>query len=161
MTVLPTKLLLGAALVLGAPAARATLGQAHSTFAASSGSSPAPGARLLATRPNSPSELYSVQRTQLESGTEVREFVGPDGVVFALSWRGPVLPELNALLGGYFRAFKRETELQRMKGRRGSPISIARDGLVIESGGRMRNFFGYAYAAELIPPGVDIKDVQP
>ena len=32
----------------------------------------------------------------------------PAGVVFAVSWRGPVLPDLNALLGGYFKAFQED-----------------------------------------------------
>jgi hypothetical protein len=32
-------------------------------------------------------------------------------------------------------------------------------GLVVESSGRMRNFFGHAYAPDLIPAGVTVQDV--
>ncbi len=148
-------------LVLSAPAAVATLGQAPSTFPTAASSSGTPGARVLAVAPGPRSGAYVVYQNQLDNGTDVREYTGPDGVVFAVSWRGPVLPDLNALLGAYFAAFKSETELRRMRGRRGSPVNVRRDGLVIASDGRMRNFFGYAYAPALVPSGLAINDVLP
>jgi hypothetical protein len=103
--------------------------------------------------------VYTRHEVQLENGTTVREFVTPEGLVFAVAWRGPVLPDLQALLGNYFKTFKAETEQARTMGRRGSPVSIERDGLIIRSSGRMRNFFGYAYAPSLVPAGVNISDV--
>lgn len=154
--------LLAAAVALGASNACATLGQqAGSTPATSAAASLRPAARLLAVRPGARSEPFVVYEDQLENGTAVRQYAGPDGVVFAVSWRGPVLPDLNALLGVYFPVFRRETERLRAGGRRGSPLSVMRDGLVVESNGRMRNFFGYAYASDLMPAGVAVQDVQP
>ena len=38
---------------------------------------------------------------------------------------------------------------------------MARDGLVLRSNGRMRQFFGYAYAPALVPAGLNIQDVLP
>lgn len=78
-----------------------------------------------------------------------------------MSWRGPVLPDLGSLLGGYFQTFKREVEQARLNGKRGSPVQIDRADLVVRSNGRMRQFFGYAYAPDLIPTGVNIQDVLP
>jgi hypothetical protein len=95
----------------------------------------------------------------LETGTTVREFVTPVGAVFAATWRGPVLPDLGGLLGDYFKIFKAETDQIRTLGKRGSPVSIQRSDLVVSSSGRMRNFFGYAYAPALIPTGVNINDL--
>src|ERR1039458_677209 len=42
---------------------------------------------------------YVVHELTLASGTVVREFVGPSGVVFGVAWQGPIKPDLNQLLG--------------------------------------------------------------
>jgi len=42
---------------------------------------------------------YRVQEIQLPSGTLVREFVGSDGIVFAVAWSGPTVPNLRQTLG--------------------------------------------------------------
>lgn len=152
-------LLLGLMLVAGAGEVMATLGQAPSAMPAASSSSPTPGAKMLAATPAARSALYTLHEVQLVNGTMVREYATPAGLVFAVSWQGPVLPDLRALLGNYFNTFKLETERVRMTGRRGGPVSIQQSGLVIQSSGRMRNFFGHAYAPDLIPAGVNIKDV--
>lgn len=141
--------------VVASPA-MAALGQAPSRLAASS---PAPGTRMLAVVPTARVGSYTVQETQFENGTTVREYATPAGLVFAVAWQGPVLPDLDVLLGGYFNTFKLETEQARLLGRRGAPVDMARDGLVVRSNGRMRNFFGHAYAVDLIPAGLAIKDV--
>ena len=152
-------LLLGLLLVVSVGDVMAALGQAPSKLPAASSSTLAPGARLLAATPAVRSSLYTLHEVQLETGTSVREYATLAGQVFAVSWRGPVLPDLSNLLGDYFNAFKLETDKARLAGRRGSPVTVERDGLIISSKGRMRNFFGYAYAPTLIPTGVNIKDV--
>lgn len=141
-------------LALGSAEAVAGLGQAYA--APPLVASAAPAARRLAATPGAADGRYTRHQTQLESGTTVHEYVRADGVVFAVAWRGPVLPDLSALLGGYFTAFKSETDQARQSGRRGSPVRIERADLVVRSNGRMRNFFGHAYAPELVPAGVDI-----
>ncbi len=147
-----------ACLLIGSTgAALATLGQAPSAPVASSASSATPAARMLAAVPAS--NAYTVHETLLDSGTTVREFATPAGVVFALAWRGPVLPDLTALLGNYFPTFQAVTNEARQAGRRGGPVVLARDGLVVHSNGHMRNFFGDAWAPVLIPSGVNIHDV--
>lgn len=152
-------LLLGLAMAGTVGEGVAALGKAPTTLPAASSASPAPGARVLAATPTGRSSLYTLHEVQLESGTTVREYATPAGLVFAISWRGPVLPDLSVLLGDYFNTFKVETEQSRTMGRRGSPVNIERDGLVVSSNGRMRNFFGHAYAPDLIPAGFNIKDV--
>ncbi len=138
----------------------ATLGQAPSaTVSTGSAASQGSLSRKLALAPAVPSNLYTLSESQLETGTTLREYATPAGVVFAVVWRGPVLPDLNAVLGGYFNAFKVGVEQARASGRRGAPANVQRDGLVLKSSGRMRNFSGYAYAPDLIPSGVSINDV--
>ena len=134
----------------------AALGQMSSRPVALSSLS---GARMLALPPAARLGPYTVQETRLENGTNVQEYATPMGLVFAVAWQGPVLPNLDVLLGNYFNTFKLETDQARLLGRRGAPVDMSRDGLVVRSSGRMRNFFGHAYAIDLVPAGVSIKDV--
>ena len=153
------RLLLGLLLAISAGAATATLGQSPSVAGAGAASAAVPAAKMQAVTPVAPSSLYTLHEVQLENGTSVREYATPAGIVFAVSWQGPVLPDLRALLGNYFNTFKLETERVRITGRRGGPVSIDHADLVVQSSGRMRNFFGHAYAPTLIPAGLNIKDV--
>ena len=153
------RLLLGLLLAVSAGAATATLGQSPWVAGAAATSSAVPAAKMQAVKPVAPSSLYTLHEVQLENGTSVREYARSDGIVFAVSWQGPVLPDLSALLGTYFNTFKLEAERVRAAGRRGGPVSVEYGDLVMQSSGRMRNFFGHAYAPKLIPAGVNIKDV--
>ncbi|MDO8773218.1 MAG: DUF2844 domain-containing protein [Burkholderiaceae bacterium] len=152
-------LLLSLVLAASAGQVLAALGQAPSTPPAASSSTPASGAKKSAASPAARSSLYTLHEVQLENGTSVLEYATPAGLVFAVAWHGPVLPDLSALLGDYFSTFKAETDQARMMGKRGSPVNIERDKLVVRSNGRMRNFFGSAYAPDLIPAGVNINDL--
>ena len=145
--------------------------------AAALGQGPLPGAQAPAAPPPlaSPSQSvwgpkiqaasrpagvgYTVYESVLESGTAIKEYATADGVVFAVRWRGPVLPDLNVLLGGYFKAFSDQAQQARAAGRRGSPMVVTTDALVVNSAGRMRNFAGWAYAPGWVPAETSIKDV--
>ena len=105
------------------------------------------------------SGLFSVHETPLETNTVIKEYARPDGLVFAVSWRGPVVPDLTLLLGTYFPVFKQAQAQTLVAGKRGSPLSLAKDGLVVQGGGRSPHFFGYAYVIHLVPPGIKVKDV--
>lgn len=153
------RLLVASLMGLAAGPSMATLGQAPSRSAASIAPPPVSGARLMAVTPAAASSLYTVHQVQLDSGTLVTEFASPAGVVFALTWQGPVLPDLSALLGDYFKTFKAQTERSRLVGQRNASVSMALDGLVVQSSGRMRHFFGSAYAPDLIPTGVHIHEL--
>ncbi len=122
-------------------------------------SSAAAAGKVSAAKAQLRSGQFQIHRSQLESGCVVLEYASNTGVVFALSWRGPLLPDLALLLGEYFPVFKQDAEKIRLTGRRGSSLTIDQASLIVRSNGRMRNFFGYAYAPELIPPGVEIKNV--
>ena len=154
-------LLIGLALTSAVSQSWAALGQAPSAGAVPVSPSLAAGAKAQAAGRTVGVNRFTVHQTRLESGTTVMEYATPAGLVFAVSWRGPVLPDLSALLGVYFNTFKLETDKVRFAGRRGSTLKIERDGLIVSSNCRMRNFFGYAYAPGLVPAGLDIKNVLP
>lgn len=105
------------------------------------------------------SGLFSVQETPLENSTVIKEYARTDGLVFAVSWRGPVVPDLPLLLGTYFPVFKQAQEEALIAGKRGSPLILAKDGLIVQASGRSPHFFGYAYVTHLVPPGIKVKDV--
>ncbi|HLZ99791.1 MAG TPA: DUF2844 domain-containing protein, partial [Steroidobacteraceae bacterium] len=48
---------------------------------------------------------YRVHEIQLPSGTVLREFAAVGGTVFAVAWRGPVIPDLRQALGRYFDTY--------------------------------------------------------
>ena len=158
-------LALGLAALLACNQAVATLGQvlppptiaSPSTAPASSTAA----ARMNAAVPAAKSSLYTVRNTLLDSGTMVSEYATPAGLVFAISWQGPTLPDLQALLGSYFSTFKDQADASRSTRSLGAPLQVNAAGLVVRSSGRMRNFSGHAYAPSLVPNGVTISDVLP
>src|SRR5271165_796332 len=50
-------------------------------------------------------QQYSIQEISAETGMQVREFLNQDGVVFAVSWSGPALPDLQQILGAHFAEY--------------------------------------------------------
>ena len=100
---------------------------------------------------------FAVHELQLPSGTTVKEYVSPAGMVFAVSWQGPSLPDLQQILGGYFGQY---TEAAKAQGAGRGPRAIQQPGLVVQSGGHMRAFFGRAYVPQMLPPGVAAEDIQ-
>ena len=73
-------------------ASHAALGGAPETFEAQ-GAVPVVSSRMT---------NYVMRETTLPTGTRVREYVSESGTVFAVTWEGPFLPDLKALLGKYF-----------------------------------------------------------
>ena len=99
---------------------------------------------------------------QIDSGTvTVREYVTRGGQVFAVSWDGPVPPDMHQLLGEYFPRFYQAANAahQLNPGMHRQFSSIESD-LVIQSGGHLRAFHGVAYLPQLLPPGVSLSELQ-
>jgi hypothetical protein len=100
---------------------------------------------------------YSVHASVDADGVAVREYTLPDNIVFAVTWQGPVRPDMGALLGSYFQRFVSAGE-----GRaHGTGPMIERSGdLVIQSAGRPGYFSGKAYVPRLVPANVSADDLQ-
>lgn len=97
---------------------------------------------------------YTMQQIDAPSGLVVREYLTDAGSVFAVTWRGPLLPDLRQLLGDYFEPYQQAADEARAShGRRGM-LAIRLPDLVVQSGGHMRSFFGRAYLPGLVPPGM-------
>jgi hypothetical protein len=139
--------------------AQAILGE-RTSLAISSPSTLSPGAVRRVQAVTLPSQTpYLVSEAELETGTLLREFSLPNGVVFAVSWTGPVLPDLKEALGRHFVTFAGEVERMRAQGQRGGPVSFERNNMVLSSTGRMGAFSGHAVLPHLVPVGVDIHEL--
>ncbi|WP_429301078.1 DUF2844 domain-containing protein [Paraburkholderia sp. GAS199] len=130
-------------------AAHATLGQNVSTIDGDQSRMRAV-ARFAMTQ-----SAYSVHEMTMPSGTLVREYVAPNGIVFGVAWEGPTLPDLKSMLGVSFDQYVSATQT-----RRGTPLAVSSDGLVIYSGGHLRSFAGHAYLPPAVPAGVDVSVIQ-
>lgn len=109
------------------------------------------GEPLPAGAPAVPSGPYTVLSQRTDSGTEVREYAGAGGVVFAVTWSGPFMPDLRSLLGPHFAAFEQHAASVG----RASAVSLQGPDLVLQSGGRMGAFRGRAWLPRQLPAGVD------
>jgi hypothetical protein len=131
----------------------ATLGRAPTDFAGTG----AKRARMLAAAGNAASG-FSVNTSTLANGTTVREYVNPNGVVFAVSWNGPFLPDLRSLLGDQFGALTSESARHPKAGH--SQVHVERPDLTIESTGHMRAYAGRAWINSLLPAGFNTNDIE-
>jgi hypothetical protein len=108
------------------------------------------GALMRLTR----SEAFAMHEIRTPSGTMIREYVSPSGVVFAVVWQGPALPDFRQVLGDHFADYRRAVREART-GRRGrGAFSVSLRDFVVESSGHPRAFFGRAYLPGLLPQGV-------
>src|ERR1700745_4219083 len=72
---------------------------------------------------STPSALYTVHETTLDNGTVLREFTNSrSGQVFALTWRGPVLPDMQDVLGTYLPLYHQKLAERKAQGWRRGPV---------------------------------------
>jgi hypothetical protein len=100
---------------------------------------------------------FTVHEMTLPSGTVVREYVSPQGQVFAVTWKGPFKPDLRQLLGSYFDRYAQSPARVR-GGHAGAGLS--QPDLVVQSSGHPRAFTGRAYLPAMLPANVAESDLQ-
>jgi hypothetical protein len=116
-------------------------------------------ARSLAAAASSDStSVYTVSQSTLDSGTIVREYVDASGVVFAVSWSGPTLPDLRTLLGDKFTVMTSTAEKRPKAGH--SQLAVEQSDVVIVSNGHMRAFAGHAWIPSALPTGFDTTTIE-
>ena len=103
--------------------------------------------------------LVTWHETTDANGIVVRQYVDANGTVYAVSWRGPAMPDVQSLLGTYFDTFKKGA--QATIGDAGLHTARVTQGeLVVENYVRLREFSGRAWLANALPPGVSTTDIQ-
>ncbi|HEV7611734.1 MAG TPA: DUF2844 domain-containing protein [Steroidobacteraceae bacterium] len=102
---------------------------------------------------------YDIQEITNDNGMRVREFLTKAGVVFAVAWNGPAVPDLQRLLGTSFDTYTKSLSALKEPGMHRS-LRIATAELVVEAGGHMRAYSGRAYLPRSIPAGVSAADLR-
>jgi hypothetical protein len=103
--------------------------------------------------------LYRVEHLVARTRT-VREYVSPDGVVFAVCWEGVSHPDLAAVLGAYAAPVRRAPEQDRGRARRRAARRLETAGVVVETWGHQRAIHGRAFVPDLVPAGVRLDELR-
>ncbi len=91
-------------------------------------------------------------------GTVIREYITPGDKVFAVSWRGPVNPDLRQMLGDYYPQYEQAASVPHAGGHR--HLAIEQPGLVVQVTGRLRAFQGRAWVPSLLPQNFSVTDIN-
>ena len=130
----------------------ATLGEIESSIDADTVS-------LKGTRVLQPFSGYTVHNIVAGNGNQIKEYITPQGRVFALTWNGISHPDLSSLLGSYFKEYEsKRTQTGLPHGRKLRAIQTAR--VVVMKSGHMRNVRGGAFVPDLVPPGVKPEELN-
>jgi len=100
---------------------------------------------------------HDVHEMATSIGTKVREFVGKDGKVFAVSWSGGWRPNLRDIMGSHYGRFIENTRGHR---RQRGPARLELPGMVVFVGGYLRMSFGYVYLLDRLPTGFSPQDIN-
>jgi len=152
---LPSHAMAGWALLLvtlaASPASRAELGGDVASIARDHET-------LRATDTVTSTVLYDMHEAESPTGVRVRQYVDrASGKVFALTWQGPRLPDVNALLGAYASRYQAAA-----KEHHGShhALSIDDPDLKVSVLRLQRGWQGDAYLPNAIPQGVNRAELR-
>jgi len=102
-------------------------------------------------------QSYLINSYQTPEKTIIREYINTSNRVFAvaLNFSGPA--PLQLILGNYFDRYVAATSMP-LTGR--APLRLQDADLVIQTGGQMRSYFGYAYLPLQRPAGFTVEALQ-
>ena len=129
----------------------------HASLGGDTASVAADQAELEAAQTLSTTADYTIYKLTAPSGLVLREYALPSGSVFAVTWRGPTIPDLEQILGTYFRPYLKAAAA--VRGSHGHSLVRLSD-LVVETAGHMRAFRGKAYLPALVPQGVSADSLE-
>jgi len=106
---------------------------------------------------------FSVHEVEID-GVKIREYVGADNRVFAVTWRGIREPvDLEGLLGNFYRDFSgAESKASRPPGPPSfrSPSEVKGNRITVIRSGHQRDIRGVAYLTNQLPTGVRPEDLE-
>jgi hypothetical protein len=100
---------------------------------------------------------YTVHEMAVGEQGVVREYAAPNGIVFAVTWHTPGMPNLKQLLGAHYDELAKPVAVR--KGGLGH-FEARTDQVAFSSSGRMRSFHGGAYLINGLPSGVSVNDIK-
>ena len=107
---------------------------------------------------------YTERSVTLSGGTIEREYINAAGTVFAVTWNGPFMPDLQSLFGqtayDQYVAALQTAQANTTGRRKGGPVALSENGLNVQITGHQRAIAGRAYVPSLLPSGVTVDALQ-
>lgn len=105
---------------------------------------------------------YTVHELTGDGGMVTREYSNASGTVFAVSWDGPVRPDLQQLFGTYFPRFQADVQGQsgQGNGRRHQPMRADDIDFIVRTGGHPGHMWGFALLPGEMPQGFSTDALQ-
>jgi hypothetical protein len=100
---------------------------------------------------------FTVYELRTVAGSVIREYVNPSGIVFAVNWHGPVMPDLRRLLGSFFDRYVQHITNNQPTRRH---VKLDAADLVVHSSGHMGAFSGHAFLPQSLPPAFLVEQLQ-
>ena len=100
---------------------------------------------------------FSVHEITTAGGLTVHEYLSPGGKVFAVSWRGPGIPDLSQMLGTYYGEFARAASAPHYDHHH---LSVRTANVMVQSSGHTRSFFGRAWVPSLLPEDFSVEQIN-
>lgn len=150
-------------LLAASPApAHAVLGETADSVTADAAAFEAHAVRHIARSAlNAPAlKAYTVEEMTTASAIAVKEYVGADGEVFAVTWRGRRPPNLSILLGRYFTQYQDAANADGLTAHGLHHASVRGSEVAVETAGHMRDMWGRALLPAMLPPGVEQSEIQ-
>ncbi len=117
-------------------------------------------AQMRASRGVEQTDAYTVHQLKTQSGTMVREYLSPSGKVFAVSWQGQFVPDMQQLLGTYFDKYSAAVKANKEAHIGRHPLDLQLPGLAVQMNGYARNFHFRAYIPQQVPAAAKLGDIQ-
>jgi hypothetical protein len=113
------------------------------------------------------SQLHTIQReSEAAQGltvhilatpsTTIREYISPNGKIFAVTWKGLAKPDMATVLGGHYSEYLKE-KTKRVQLRTKRPLKLETPNLVLKQAGHMRALKGLAYVPDLVPADINVE----
>lgn len=118
-------------------------------------------ARSIMPRSADSMAVYTVSQNRLASGTVVREYANLQGVVFAVSWNGPTLPDLQSLMGQQYTMLSNHGTPDRS--RVGAPqrqLALSPSDMMMVASSHQRHYVGRAWIPAALPPGFNTAVIE-
>ena len=105
-------------------------------------------------------KAYTVEEMTTASGIAVKEYIGSDGKVFAVTWRGRRPPNLSILLGPYFKQYQDAANAGGLSAYGLHHASVRGSEVAVDTAGHMRDMWGRALLPAMLPPGVEQSEIR-
>jgi hypothetical protein len=117
-------------------------------------------ANLQATVKITNAQSYAIHEMTAPNGLVVREYLSAQGQVFGITWHGPARPDLTQILGTYYPKFAQVAQQPMTPARARGPLVIHQADFILEMGGHMRSLVGRAYLPQMLPAGVQAREIR-